>query len=174
MFDVSSGQFVATLTSTQQGQFSRDGTAFVGGNGKHLIEWSTTDWSKVSDAPNGPDYVTQIAAFPERDLAVVGGPHNARLVHISSEEEVAKVGSGYTNFAAFNQDGTLVFTYTSGGFGVWDTSGKQYCHKEGLGNGTIAISSDGRWLAAAMVDGGTNIAIWNLKNLISVCGGSAP
>jgi len=55
VFDVSSGQLVATLTSTQQGQFSRDGTAFVGGNGKHLIEWSTTDWSRVSDAPNGPD-----------------------------------------------------------------------------------------------------------------------
>jgi WD40 repeat protein len=174
VFDVSSGQLVATLTSTQQGQFSRDGTAFVGGNGKHLIAWSTKDWSKVSDAPNGPDYVTQIAAFPERDLAVVGGPNNARLVHISSGEEVAKVGSGYTNFAAFNQNGTLVFTYTSGGFGVWDPSGKQYCHKEGLGNGTIAISSDGRWLAAAMVDGGTNVAIWNLKNLIAVCGGSAP
>ena len=174
VFDVSSGRLVATLTSTQQGQFSSDGTAFVGGNGKHLIAWSTKDWSKISDAPNGPDYVTQIAAFPEKDLAVVGGPNNARLVHLRSGEEVAKVGSGWTNFAAFSQDGTLVFAYTSGGFGVWDTSGKQYCHKEGLGNGTIAISSDGRWLAAAMVDGGTNVAIWNLKNLTGVCGGSAP
>ena len=138
-----------------------------------MIAWSTKDWSKISDAPNGPDYVTQIAAFPEKDLAVVGGPNNARLVHLRSGEEVAKVGSGWTNFAAFSQDGTLVFAYTSGGFGVWDTSGKQYCHKEGLGNGTIAISSDGRWLAAAMVDGGTNVAIWNLKNLTGVCGGSA-
>jgi WD40 repeat protein len=174
VFDVSSGQLVATLTSTQQGQFSRDGTTFVGGNGKHLIAWSTKDWSKLSDAPNGPDYVTQIAAFPEKDLAVVGGPKNARLVHISSGEEVATVGSGYTNFATFNRDGTLVFAYTSGGFGVWDTSGKQYCHKEGLGNGTMAISSDGRWLAAALVDGGTNVAIWDLKNLTGVCGGSAP
>jgi WD40 repeat protein len=174
VFGVSSGQLVATLTSTQQGQFSRDGTVFVGGNGKHLIAWSTNDWSKVSDVPNGPDYVTQIAAFPEKDLAIVGGPNSARLVHISSGEDVAKVGSGYTNFAAFNQDGTLVFAYTGGGFGVWDTSGKQHCHKEGLGNGTAAISSDGRWLAAAMVDGGTNVAIWNLKNLTGVCGSSAP
>ena len=49
VFGVSSGQLVATLTSTQQGQFSRDGTVFVGGNGKHLIAWSTNDWSKVSD-----------------------------------------------------------------------------------------------------------------------------
>ncbi len=63
VFDVSSGQLVATLTSTQQGKFSRDGAFVVGGNAKHLIEWNTKAWTKVSDVPNGPDYVTQIAAF---------------------------------------------------------------------------------------------------------------
>lgn len=174
VFDVSSGQLVATLTSTQQGQFSRDGTAFVGGNAKRLIAWSTKDWSKVSDAPNGPDYVTQIAVFTEKDLAVVGGPNNAHIVHLSSGERVANVGSGYTNFAAFSQDGTLVFVYTGGGFGIWDTTGKQYCNKEDLGNGTVAISSDGSWLAAARVNGGTSVAIWNLKSVTGVCGGPAP
>lgn len=116
VFDVSSGQLVATLKNTQEGQFSRDGSVFVGGNGKHLIAWRTNNWSKVSDVPNGPDYVTQIAAFPEKDLAIVRGPNSARLIHISSGENVAKVRSGYTNFASFNQDGTLVFAYTSGGF----------------------------------------------------------
>jgi WD40 repeat protein len=174
VFDVSSGQLVATLTSTQQGQFSRDGTTFVGGNAKHLIAWSAKDWTKISDVPNGPDYVTQIAAFPEKDLAVVGGPKNARLVRLSSGEEVAKVGTGYTNFAAFSQDGTLVFTYSSSGFGVWDTSGKQYCYKEDLGNGTVALSADGRWLAGAMVNGGTSVAIWNLTSALGVCGAPAP
>jgi WD40 repeat protein len=170
VFDVSSGQLVATLTSTQQGKFSRDGAFVVGGNAKHLIEWNTKAWTKVSDVPNGPDYVTQIAAFPEKDLAVVGGPKNARLVHLSSGEEVAKVGPGYTNFAAFSEDGALIFTYSSGGFGVWDTTGIQYCYKEDLGNGTVALSADGRWLAAAMVNGGTSIAIWNLKNALGACG----
>lgn len=169
VFDVSSGQLVATLTSTQQGQFSRDGAIFVGGNAKHLIAWSTKDWTKISDAPNGPDYVTQIAAFPEKDLAVVGGPKNARLVHLNSGAEVATVGSGYTNFAAFSEDGTLIFAYSSGGFGVWDTTGKRYCYKEDLGNGTVALSADGRWLAAAMVNGGTSVAIWDLKSALGVC-----
>ena len=174
VFDVSSGQLVATLTSTQQAQFSRDGAFVVGGNAKHLIEWNTKDWTKVSDVPNGPDYVTQIAAFPGKDLAVVGGPKNARLVHLSSGEEVAKVGSGYTNFAAFSEDGALIFTYSSGGFGVWDTTGKQYCYKEDLGNGTVAVSADGRWLAAAMVNGGTSVAIWNLESALGLCGAPAP
>ncbi|HEY6389007.1 MAG TPA: hypothetical protein VIX91_25295 [Candidatus Acidoferrum sp.] len=174
VFSVSSGELVATLTATQQGQFSRDGAFVAGGNAKHLIEWNTKDWTKVSDVPNGPDYVTQIAAFPERDLAVVGGPKNARLVHMSSGEEVAKVGQGYTNFAAFSDDGTLILTYSSSRFGVWDTTGKQYCYKEDLGNGTVALSADSRWLAAAMVNGGTSVAIWNLRSALSACGVPPP
>ncbi|MBZ5536382.1 MAG: hypothetical protein LAO31_10540 [Acidobacteriia bacterium] len=174
VFDVSSGQLVATLASTQQGQFSRDGAFLVGGNAKHLITWSTKDWTKVSDSPNGPDYVTRIAPFPEKDLAVVGGPKNARLVHLSSGEEIAKVGLGYTNFAAFSLDGALILTYSSGGFGVWDTTGRQYCYKEGLGNGTIGISADGRWLAAATANGGTGVAIWNVQSALGVCGARRP
>ena len=170
VFDVSSGKLVATLTSTQQGRFSRDGAFAVGGNAKHLIEWNTKDWTKVSDVLNGPDYVTQIAAYPEKDLAVVGGPKNARLVRLSSGEEVAKVGAGFTNFAAFSEEGSLILTYSSGGFGVWDTTGKQYCYKEDLGNGTVALSADSRWLAAAMVNGGTSVAIWNVKSALSACG----
>jgi WD40 repeat protein len=170
VFDVSSGQMVATLTSTQQGQFSRDGAFLVGGNAKHLIAWSTKDWTKVSDSPNGPDYVTQIAALPEKDLAVVGGPKDARLVHLSSGEEVAKVGVGYTNFAAFSQSGTLIFTYPSSGFAIWDTSGKQYCTRKDIGNGTVALSGDDRWLAAAPVNGGTTVVIWNVQNALNACG----
>jgi WD40 repeat protein len=170
VFNVSSGQLIASLTGTQQGQFSRDGAFLVGGNAKHLISWNTKDWTKVSDSPNGPDYVTRIAAFPEKDLAVVGGSKNARLVHLSSGEEVAKVGPGYTNFAAFSQDGALIFTYSSGGFGVWDTTGRQYCYKQGLGNGTVALSGDGQWLAAATASASTSVAIWNVQNALGVCG----
>lgn len=171
VFSVPSGQLVATLTATQRGQFSSDDKFVVGGNAKHLIEWNTKDWTKVSDVPNGPDYVTQIVALPEKNLAVMGGPKNARLVHISSGEEIAKVGQGYTNFAGFADGGTLILTYSGSGFGVWDTTGKQYCYKEDLGNGTVALSADGRWMASGMVNAGTSVAIWNLKSALSVCGG---
>ena len=169
VFDVSSGKLLATLTNTQQGRFSRDGTLIVGGNGRHLIAWSTKDWTKVSDSPNGPDYVTQIAAAPDKDLAVIGGPNNARLVSLSSGQEVAKLGTGYTNFVAFSEDGRLIFTYSGSGFNVWDTAGKQYCHTKGLGNGTVALSTDGRWMAAAILNGGTSISVWNLKSALGVC-----
>ncbi len=80
------------------------------------------------------------------------------------------MGQGYTSFAAFSEDGTLIFTYSSNVFAVWDTTGKQNCYKEDLGNGTVAISADGRWLAAAMVNSGTSVAIWNVRTALEVCG----
>jgi WD40 repeat protein len=172
VYEVSTGKLVATLTGTQHAQFSNDGALLVGGDYKHLIVWSTKDWSKVRDLPNGPDYVTTIAANPEKDLVVVGGPKMARLLKLSSGEEVAKVGLGYTNFAAFSQNGSLIFMYPSSGFGIWDTTGKQYCVKAHLGNGIVALSANDRWLAAASV-GGKSVMVWNVQSALSACGVSS-
>jgi hypothetical protein len=80
------------------------------------------------------------------------------------------VGLGYTNFTAFNQGGTLIFTYPSSGFAIWDASGKQYCTRKDIGNGTVALSADDRWLAAAPVNGGTTVVIWNVQNALDACG----
>jgi WD40 repeat protein len=170
VYDVSSGQLVVTLANTQRAQFSADGAWLIGGNAKHLIVWNTKDWSKLRDLPNGPDYVTRIAAFPENDFVIVGGPKAARLLRLSTGDEVAKVGNGYTNFAAFNENGTVVFTYTSEGFGVWDSSGKRYCSAPDIGNGTTAISPNGNWLAVGIVDGANSISVWNLQTALSTCG----
>lgn len=170
VYDVSSGQLVATLTFTQRAQFSPDGMSVVGGNAKHLIVWNTKDWSKVSDLPNGPDYVTGFAAFPPKDLVIIGGPKAARLLRLSTGEEIARLGIGYTNFAAFNENGTLILTYTSSGLGVWDTSGRQYCSATDIGNGTVALSRDGHWLAAGVVNGANSVRVWNLQTALAVCG----
>jgi hypothetical protein len=139
VYDGSSGQLVMTLTNTQSAQFPADGALLIGGNAKHLIVWNTKDWTKLRDLPNGPDYVTRIAAFPENDLVIVGGPKAARLLRLSTGDEVARVGNGYTNFAAFNEESTLVFTCTSEGLSVWDSSGKRYCSAPDIGNGTTAV-----------------------------------
>ncbi len=171
VYDVSSGQLIATLANTKNAQFSEDGQLLIGGSSKHLIVWNTKDWSKASDLPNGPDYVTRIAAFPKKDLIIIGGPNDARLLRLSSGMEIAKTGTGYTNFAAFNQTGTLIFTYAgSSGFAVWDTSGKQYCSRSNIGNGTVALSPDDRWLAASPEKGGTTVTVWRLQDALRVCG----
>lgn len=174
VFDVASGRLIATLTDAREARFSPDGSIIVGGDNKHLIAWSTKDWAKLIDAPNGPAYVTQISAFPKHDLAVIGGPSNARLIHLTSGAEIAKLGRGNSIFSAFSKDGKLIFTYSSNGFAVWDTTGKEYCYKRHLGNGTVALSPDGRWLAAGIVDGGNNVAVWNLKTALAACGAPAP
>lgn len=170
VYDVSSGQLITTLANTQRAQFSADGAWLIGGNAKHLIVWNTKDWSKLRDLPNGPDYVTRIAAFPENDLVIVGGPKTARLLRLSTGDEVAQVGNGYANFASFNEKGTLLFTYTSEGFSVWDSSGKRYCSAPDIGNGTTAISPNGQWLAAGIVNGANSISVWNLQNALVTCG----
>ena len=170
VFEVSSGRLVATLQNTQHSQFSNDGSLLIGGNAKHLIVWNTKDWSKVSDSPNGLDYVRRIAAFPEKDLAIVGGPNDARLLQLSSGTELAKVGVGWSNFTSFNQAGTLIFTYVGDAFAVWDVSGKQHCSRPHLANGTVALSPNDRWLAAAPVKGGTTVAIWDVQKIVTACG----
>lgn len=170
VFDCNTGQKLATLVNTQEAQFSTDGSILVGGNAKHLIEWSTKDWSPVHDLPNGPEYVTRFAVNPDGQLVVIGGPKSARLVQLSSGQEVAKVGDGYTNFAAFSKDGTLIFTYTSTGFGIWNLTGAQICHTDDMGNGTMALSPDGRWLAAGVVGGMTNVKVWRVEDILKSCG----
>jgi len=169
VFDVSDGKLQAELKNTQQACFSRDGSLIVGGNAKHLITWSTRDWTKRSDLPNGPEYVVTIAADVERDLVVVGGPKTARLLRLSSGEEIAKVGTGYTNFAGFNRSGTLIFDYPDTGFGVWDVSGKRYCLDPDLGTNVVALSSDDRWLAIGTGHKSTDVMIWSLRNILTGC-----
>jgi hypothetical protein len=172
VFDVASGQLLATLTNTQESQFSRDGSLVIGGNAKHLVVWSTKDWSQIHDLPNGPDYVTRFAVRPDKDLVVIGGPRSARLVRLSSGQDIAKVGEGYTNFAAFAESGSLVFTYTSSGFAIWDTTGRRLCGASDIGNGTMALSANDRWLASAPAGKITDVTIWDAQALLRVC--SAP
>lgn len=169
VFDVSDGRLLAELKNTQQACFSRDGSLIIGGNARHLITWSTQDWTKRSDLPNGPDYVVTIAADVDRDLVVVGGPKTARLLRLSSGEEIAKVGTGYTNFAGFNRSGTLIFDYPDTGFGVWDVSGKRYCLEPDLGTNVVALSSDDRWLAIGTSHKSTDVMIWSLRNILTGC-----
>jgi WD40 repeat protein len=169
VYDVTTGQPVATLAHAQGSQFSRDGTLLIGGNAKYLAVWRTKDGTKVCEVPNVPDYLTRIAASPEKDLVVIGGPNGARLMRLSCGEEIARVGSGYTNFAAFNQSGTLLFTYSKSGFAVWDDSGKLYCSRADFGDGIVALSSDDRRLAAAPINGARTVMLWNLQKALDIC-----
>jgi WD40 repeat protein len=171
VYDVSSGKLLATLIETKRACFSRDGSMLVGGNYQHLIAWRTKDWSKVSDFPNSRGYVTAMAVLPEKNFVVIGTSQMARLVRLSSGEELATVGNGFTHLAAFDRSGTILFMYTSSGLAVWDTQGKKHCERADAGNGTMALSPDDRWLAAGVVDGGPSISVWKVQDIASLCSG---
>jgi WD40 repeat protein len=170
VYDVKSGQKLTSLVNTQEAQFSRDGLIAVGGNSKHIISWNTNDWSQIRDLPNGPDYVTRFAVAPNKDFVVVGGPNSARLIRLSTGEEIARLGRGYTNFAAFDQTGSFIFVYSGSGdgFGVWDTNGKLLCATKKV-SGNMELSPDGHWLATAHASGSRDVELWDIGNVLNSC-----
>jgi WD40 repeat protein len=170
IYEVSTGRLLATLTGTQKAQFSQDGSLLIGADYRHLVVWTTKNWKKVRGLPNGPDYVTAIAANPQENLVVIGGPHSARLLRLSTGKEIAEVDLGFINFAAFSRTGRLLLTDGENGFAVWDVSGAQYCSRARLGNGVTALSANDRWLASAPQGGGTAVAIWNVQTALDACG----
>jgi len=163
-----------SLEHTQEGQFSRDGALVVGGNARHVITWSTADWTRLHDLPSGPDYVATIAVDAARDLVLIGGPKAARLVILSTGQEIAKAGQGYTNFAAFNRPGTLLLDYAGSGFGVWGTDGTKFCEEPNLGSNVVALSPNDEWVAMSTGHKGTDVMLWKLKTILTACGAPSP
>jgi hypothetical protein len=133
------------------------------------VVWKTKDWTKVCEVLTVPDFVTRVAVFPERDLVVERGMKVTSLLRLRSGEQVADLGTRKITFAAFDQSGALIFTDSREKFAVWDLSGKQYCSGPDVGN-HIALSANGRWLAAAPVGGGTTVMVWNLQKALDACG----
>jgi WD40 repeat protein len=173
IFEVSSGSLVATLTSTRRGTFSLDGSVVVGGDYRHMVTWNTANWQAIRTLPNGPDYVTTVALNSSTDLEVIGGPNSARLLKVANGEEVAKVGEGYTNFAAFDKADSKILTSTAHGLAIWNGDGVQECFTPADGYHNFALSPDGHWLAAAPDNRLTDVVIWKVSNVLSLCGEDA-
>jgi WD40 repeat protein len=170
VFGVTSGELLATLTNTRRGAFSPDGSLVVGGGHSHLMTWNAKNWEVARDLPNGGSgYVTTVAADPAHDIEVVGGSTSARLLKLSSGAELGSVGDAFTNFAAISNTGSLIFTYTSHGFAIWDAAGQPRCLKTGNDYYTMAVSPDNHWLAAAPSNQLTDVAFWDLSELIASC-----
>jgi WD40 repeat protein len=169
VFDVNTGSLLATLTNTRRGTFSSDGSLVVGGDYRHLMTWNTKDWQVVRDLPNGPDYVTAVAADPKEDIEIIGGPKSARLLKMTSGQELGTVGAGFTNYVAVNKPGTRILTYSSHGVTISDTSGRPLCSIAGNGYYAMALSPDNRWLAAAPTRQLTDVAVWEVSQLPAAC-----
>lgn len=169
VFDVASGALLATLTNTRRGAFSPDGSLVIGGDYRHLMTWNAKNWEVVRDLPNpGPGYVTTVAADSAHDIEVVGGSKSARLLKLTTGAEIGVLGDA-TNFVAINNTGSLVFTYTSSGFAIFDAMGRLRCRKPGNNYYTMAISPDNHWLAAAPSGQLTDVAVWDLSEVIGSC-----
>lgn len=170
IYEIPSGKLLTVLENAQHTQSSSDGASLIGGNAKHLIVWSTRDWSVIRDLPNASGNITSIAAFPEKDLVVVGSEKSSRLLYLSSAHEIATLGTGPINFTAFSKGGSVVLTNSATSFAIWDISGNQLCAQPTTGNSVMAVSADDRWLATASSGGKSSIAIWDLQKALNECG----
>jgi WD40 repeat protein len=171
VYGVSSGKLVATLTGTRHAQFSKDGSLLVGGTSTDVVVWNTKDWTMACDVLTGPDFVTRIAAFPEKDLVIEGAMKLTSLMHLRSGKEISRFDVRQPIFAAFNRSGKLIFTYSREGLAIWDLSGMQYCSRPDLGNSAVvALSPDDRWLAAARAGSGATVMVWDLQKAFDACG----
>lgn len=133
------------------------------------MSWNAKNWEVVRDLPNaGPGYVTTVAADLAHDIEVVGGSKSARLLKLTTGAQLATIGDA-TNFAAISNNGSLIFTYTSRGFAIGDATGRLRCLKPGDSYYTMAISPDDHWLAAAPSNQLTDVAVWDLSELIASC-----
>jgi hypothetical protein len=70
---------------------------------------------------------------------------------------------------SFDRAGSAILTYTSKGFGFWDTTGKESCSHQDMGNGTMAMSADGQYLASAPLGKGTDVLIWKVSEILGRC-----
>ena len=86
--------------------------------------------------------------------------------------------SAVSEFQDYQDDGVrkclpcgdiIVFTYTSRGFAIWDATGRLRCLKPGNSYYTMAISTDNHWLAAAPSNQLTDVAVWELSQIIASC-----
>ncbi len=169
VYEVATGRLVATLDGTYRGQFSRDGSLLADGP----ILWNTKNWTKVSERLTVPDFVTGVAAFPEKDIVLEGGSKVTSLLQLQSSVTIANFDTQRINFAAFDPSGTLVFTNSREKFAVWDLTGKEYCSRPDIGR-HITLSWDGRWLAAVPNGEATSVTVWSLQKALPACGVANP
>ncbi len=136
----------------------------VASNGQDLKVFDVTSSVLLATLSN-----TRRGTFSPDGSLVVGGDHSHLMTWNAKNWEVLRDlpngGPGYVT----SNTGPLIFTYTSHGFAIWDAAGRLRCLKPGNGYYTMAVSPDNHWLAAAPSNQLTDVAFWDLSELIASC-----
>jgi WD40 repeat protein len=111
---------------------------------KHTIAVPESEWWRRALSPDGKLFAAEDTQKGVRLFDVESGKEVLRLKVRCREDEQAKF--------AFAPDGKTIVTSDKDGLRVWDVAtGKPLREVEGIGDGVIAVSPDGRSIASAFV-----------------------
>jgi WD40 repeat protein len=168
IYDVQSGRKLETLLHTREGQFSSDGSIFVGANRETLTVWQVDGWKPLHVFPTGPYYVTTTAISPDKKTVVIGGPHGTKIVDLSNGALITQFGDGYVSSVSFVADGAAVMVSDAKGKGIWNFKGQAECSDTKLESGVALLSPGDRWLVMG-AQHQRDVLLWKGESLKTAC-----
>lgn len=168
IFGVQSGKKITTLLDAQDGQFSSDGSIYVGANYKTLTIWQVDGWKRLHVFPAGPDYITALAIAPDKKTAIIGGPHGAKIVDLGNGGVIARFGTGYVNSVSYLANGSEVMVGDQKGQGLWNIRGQEECADTELESGVALLSPGDKWFVVG-AQHQRDVLLWKGESLLGTC-----
>jgi WD40 repeat protein len=170
IYDLKSGQKMATLTETRDGQFSSDGSIFVGANYQVLTVWKVDGWKPLHVFPAGPDYVTAVAIAPDKGTVLVGGPNGTKLIDLNNGTVLAQFGDSYVSSVSYLADGSAAVIRDSK-LALWNFKGQAGCTDTKLEARDALLSPGGEWLVGG-AQHQRDVLLWKGKSIKTACSSS--
>lgn len=167
VYDVKSGEKLATLTDTRDGQFSSDGSIFVGANHRVLTVWQVDGWKPLHTFPAGPDYVTAIAVAPDKSTVLIGGPHGTKLINLNNGALLGQFGTGYVSSVSYLANGSAAVIRDSK-LALWNFNGQAGCIDDKVEARYALLSPGDEWLVGG-AQHQRDVLLWRGESIKTAC-----
>lgn len=163
VLDLRTRKSVASLGGTKQIQFSSDGNTLTGAVGQKVLVWDAKSWQIRKTLDDPEKNVTMIAADElNKRLAITGWKKGVRILNLDTGELVKSVPDAVTDALTFTSGWQNMVT-GRGTVGIWSLpTSKLRCESPEMEISDIALSPDGKFIAATLHD---TVAIWAIESL---------
>jgi WD40 repeat protein len=163
VLDLRTRKSVASLGGTKQIQFSSDGNTLTGAVGQKVLVWDAKSWQIRKTLDDPEKNVTMIAADElNKRLAITGWKKGVRILNFDTGELVKSVPDAVTDALTFTSGWQNMVT-GRGTVGIWSLpTSKLLCESPEMEISDIALSPDGKFIAATLHN---TVAIWAIESL---------
>jgi WD40 repeat protein len=175
-------KLIATLPGVHAVGMTPDGRALLTTDAKEFAVWSAPKWSKTQSLAKWNKFSMLLAANPAKDHIAVYESRSVRIAQISTAQIVLDrndlVSKNFTwrpTFAAFSDDGAVLYLSLDGRLLLLGTASNDTCSSTAMYSGAAALSPDGRWFAGAKDDsilskeGTDGVWVWSSNKLPKTC-----